>query len=163
MNLDNGQVSEIGTDAYHGTSLDNAMSILTEGFRSALGIIGVGVNFDLENPASAIAKALEKVQGNRSQAAIIQAEVHLGKSIDLSFDTNPSVREEFRDWQRLNHLQLRKLSFSSQKEVFIREYYPHINTVTYYDASTQTPMLCVRQTERITILSTRILDGKVIQ
>ena len=160
---DKNNIGEIRNDAYHGTSLENAMSILKEGFRPGPGIIGIGAYFDLENVDSAIAKALERVNDDRSQATIIQAEVALGRSIDLSFDTNPIIREEFRRWQRLNRPQLRELSFSAQREAFIQECCPDINTATYYDADTQTTVICVRQTERIVILSARTLDGKVIR
>jgi hypothetical protein len=37
---------------WHGTSLNNVESIRRDGFRKALGLLGIGAFFDLENPDS---------------------------------------------------------------------------------------------------------------
>ena len=85
-----GEPGEIRTDAYHGTNLTSALSILESGFIPHLGIAGVGVYFDLGDDSSANERALEKADGDISQAVIIRAEVHLGKTIEFNFSSQKS-------------------------------------------------------------------------
>ncbi|MFQ6039348.1 MAG: hypothetical protein ACE5PV_00725 [Candidatus Poribacteria bacterium] len=66
LRLSEGEPDEIRTDAYHGTDLTSALSILSTGFIPRLGIAGVGVYFDLKDDSSARQRALEKADGDLS-------------------------------------------------------------------------------------------------
>ncbi len=158
-----GAPGEIRRDAFHGTMLQNALGILKSGFRPAIGIAGMGCYFDLGNDASARERALFRADGNVSQATIIQAELHLGKTIDMNFRTNPAIKEDFKSWQERKKNQLTQKTFEEQKELFLCEQYPLVNSVFYLSLLTSNLYVAVRDTKRIKILSVQTSDGKVIK
>jgi len=111
------------------------LSILSRGFIPYLGIAGVGVYFDLEDDSSAKQRALEKANGDPAQVVIICAEVHLGKIIEINFRYNPVIASEFVRFQRELKKQLGvdiPFNFNQQKELFIQERYPDVNSVSYF-------------------------------
>ena len=154
---------EVRRDAFHGTTLQNALGILQDGFRPAIGIAGMGCYFDLGNDASARERALFRANGNSSKATIIQAELHLGKTLDINFKTNPAIRGNFKLWQKRRKIQLAKKNFEEQKELFLSELYPLVNSVLYPSLRTSNLYVAVRDPKRIKILSVQTLDGKVIK
>ena len=158
-----GVPGEIRRDAFHGTTLQNTLGVLQIGFRPALGIAGLGCYFDLGNDDSARERAIFRVGGNLSQATIIQAELHLGKTIDINFRTNPAIKEDFKSWQERKKIQLTQKTFEKQKELFLREQYPKVNSVFYLSLRTSNLYVAVRDPKRIKILSAQTLDGKVIK
>ena len=168
-----GAPGEIRKDAFHGTTLQNALKIRQKatddfvlpqsGFRPAIGIAGMGCYFDLGNDTSARERALFHADGNLSQATIIQAELHLGKTIDINFRTNSAIKEEFKSWQERKKIQLTQKTFEEQKELFLCEQYPLVNSVFYLSLRTSDLYIAVRDPKRIKILSTQTLDGKVIK
>jgi hypothetical protein len=82
-------MGEVRDDAFHGTTLSNALNILKVGFIPHLGIAGVGAYFDLATDASAVEFALRRSGGDREQAVIIRAELHLGQGPGHCIRTEP--------------------------------------------------------------------------
>ena len=163
LRLSEGEPGEVRTDAYHGTNLTSALSILSTGFIPHLEIAGVGVYFDLENDSSARQRAWEKADDDPSQAVIIRAEVHLGRIIEINFRYNPVIASEFVRFQ----MELKKqlgvdipLNFNQQKDLFIQERYPDVNSVSYFDIVEQQLTVAVRHPERIKILSAMTLTRR---
>ncbi len=161
-----GETGEIRTDAYHGTDLASAESILRSGFIPQLGIAGVGAYFDLGDDSSARERALEKAGGSFTQAVVIQAEVHLGKTIELNFELNPQIKAEFQQFQK--EIEQRfggeiPMNFSQQKELFIQERYPEIHSASYFRNRQNQLTVAVRDSKRIKILSVVTLTGRVLQ
>jgi len=158
-----GEPGEIRTDAYHGTNLTSALSILESGFIPHLGIAGVGVYFDLGDDSSANERALEKADGILSRATVIQAELHLGNTVEINFQRNPTLANEFREFQEALRIRLGRplsLNFNEQKEMFLCERYPNINSVYYFNVKWQCLTVAVRDTNRIKILAANTLTGR---
>ncbi|MBI1923920.1 hypothetical protein HYR99_06680 [Candidatus Poribacteria bacterium] len=158
-----GITGEIRTDAYHGTDLASAVSILQSGFIPQLGIAGVGAYFDLGNDASSQRRALEKGEGELSKAVIIQAEVHLSKVIEVNFRHNPAIAAKFISFQSALKKKLSDvlpLNFNEQKELFIQERYPDVNAVSYFNIAEQILTVSVRDPKRIKVLSAVTLTGR---
>ena len=158
-----GETGEIRYDAFHGTTLANALNILKMGFTPHLGIAGVGSYFDLVDDASAKEFALMRSGGDREQAVVIRAELHLGVVLDISFERNPEVKLQFQQFQMELKRRLGEsyeLTFNETKEQFLRERYPEVNSVFYFNARTGIEYVAVRDPKCIRLLSAEILTGR---
>lgn len=119
-----GDSGHIRDDAFHGTTRERALKIMTEGFRPHLGIAGFGCYFDLGSDSSARAFALERAGGDRDGAVIIRAELHLGVVLDLSFRRNPEIKRQFQRFQSELREELgfpHGRTFNDEKERFLQQ------------------------------------------
>lgn len=160
-----GAPGNIRDDAFHGTTLQNALKIREQGFLPRLGIAGVGCYFDLGSDLSARAFALKRANGDPEQAVVIRAELHLGKTLDIAFRHNPKIKRQFQQWQEVFKRQSETsyvLTFNEEKELFLREHYPHINAVLYFNERTDVWYVAMRDPERIRIVSMTTLTEKEI-
>jgi len=158
-----GEAGDIRDDAFHGTTLENALKIKEQGFLPRLGIAGVGCYLDLGDDSSAKTFALKRAGGDPDNAVVIRAEVHLGTTLNISFRRNPEVKRQFQQFQ----LELKgqigmpyELTFNEEKERFLREHYPNVNAVLYFDERTGVWYVAVRDPQRIRILSAVTLNGR---
>jgi len=150
------------TDAYHGTNLDNYLSIMQTGFRRSLGICGNAVYFDLGNRDSAVEKALEKAEQDAERAVVMQAELTLGKTVEISFQHNPMLAQEFQAFQAelmRQHGRPLPFTFNEQKEMFLTAYYPDTDTVLY-TVSEDYVIAGIREPSRIRIVAAETLAGR---
>jgi len=160
-----GESGDIRNDAFHGTTLQNGLKIREQGFLSRLGIAGGGCYFDLGSDLSARAFALERAGGNRELAVVIRAELHLGKTLDISFRRNPELKHRFQEFQAALKQRLGApytLPFNDEKEKFLQEYYPDLNAVMYFNERTGIWYVAIRDPRRIHIVSMMTLSGKEI-
>ncbi|MGH7456463.1 MAG: hypothetical protein ACRENG_34260 [bacterium] len=160
-----GESSNIRDDAFHGTTLQNALMIREQGFLPRLGIAGVGCYFDLGSDLSARTFALERTNGDPEQAVVIRAELHLGTTLDISFRRNPDVKRHFQEFQAALKWQAETqhtLTFNEEKERFLLEYYPHITAVFYFNERTGIWYVAMRDPKRIRVISITTLAGKII-
>jgi len=143
--------------AFHGTTLESALNILSAGFHKFLGVCGIAAYFDIENVRSAVKRALKKAE-SEELARILEVELHLGKCVDLQV---PEVKAEFQRWQanyrnRIGEADFRKTSYSYQKEFFLIECFPDVDSATLIDQDGN-KIVGMRNTRRIRILQTRVL------
>ena len=83
---------------------------------------------------------------------------------DLTYvGAHGEIRKEFKSWQERKKIQLTRKTFEEQKELFLCEQYPLVNSVFYLSLRTSDLYVAVRDPNRIKILSTQTLDGKVIK
>ncbi len=152
---------EIRRDAFHGTTLQNALGIIREGFRKNRGILGTGAYFDLENDESCRLRL--SLFPPEEQKVIIQAEIDLGRVLDFDDD---EIDTKFRQFQRELNRRLgktiaRELGRGGQYDAFIREYGFNPDTLRKNISGFNT--IAVRDVERIRILTIRDLQGREIQ
>jgi hypothetical protein len=160
-----GESGDVRNDAFHGTTLQNALKIKEQGFLPRLGIAGLGCYFDLGSDVSARAFALERADGDLEQAVVIRAELHLGKTLDISFKRNPEIKGRFQEFQAALQHQLGvpyELTFNDEKEKFLQEYYPDVTAVLYFNERTGIWYVAIRDPKRIRIFSMTTLAGKEI-
>lgn len=160
-----GQPGSIRDDAFHGTTLENALKIKAQGFLPRLGIAGVGCYFDLGDDSSARAFALERADGDPEQAVVIQAELHLGATLDLSFRRNPEVKRQFQGFQAKLKQQIGLpygLTFNEEKEQFLQEHYPHVTATVYFNERTGLWYVAMRDPQRIRVVSITTLSGREV-
>ena len=160
-----GESGDVRSDAFHGTTLQNALKIREQGFLPRLGIAGVGCYFDLGSDSSARAFALERADGDLEQAVVIRAELHLGKTLDISFRRNPEIKGRFQEFQAALKHQLsvpHELTFNDEKEKFLQEYYLNVAAVLYFNERSGIWYVAVRDPKRIRIVSITTLAGKEI-
>lgn len=152
---------EIRQDAFHGTTLSNALSIVKEGFRKSRGILGTGAYFDLGNDQSSrfrLARLLTE-----ETKVIIQAEIDLGTVLDLG---DKEIDEKFRQFQKILNQRLgtetpRQLGRGWQYDEFLSEY--GLNPDTLRKRISGSDTIAVRSVERICILSIKDLEGREIK
>jgi hypothetical protein len=160
-----GESSDIRDDAFHGTTLQNALKIREHGFLPRLGIAGIGCYFDLGSDLSARTFALERANGDPEQAVVIRAELHLGATLDISFRHNPEVKRQFQEFQTRLKWQAEApyiLTFNEEKEKFLLEHYPNITAVLYFNKRTGVWYVAMRDPKRIRIISMATLTEKEI-
>lgn len=160
-----GESGKKRTDAFHGTTLQNALKIREHGFLPRLGIAGVGCYFDLGNDSSAKAFAFERADDDQDQAVVIRAELHLGITLDISFRWNPEIKRQFQKFQVVLKHQLGMsygLAFNDEKERFLQERYPHVTAVLYFNERSGVWYVAIRDPKRIRIISMTTLTGKEI-
>jgi hypothetical protein len=162
MSTESQQPGQRRTDAYHGTNLDNYWGIVQTGFRPSLGICGNAAYFDLGNRDSAVAKALEKAGQDVEQAVVIQAEWVPGKTVEINFQHNLLLAQEFQVFQAelvKQHGRPLPFTFNEQKEMFLEAYYPDTDTVLY-TVSEGNAIAGVRDPSHIRIVSAETLAGR---
>ena len=153
--------NKIRQDAFHGTTLPNAFSIVKERFRKSRGILGTGAYFDLGNDQSA---RLRLARSSTTEIkVIIQAEIDLGAVLDLD---DKEISERFRQFQRILNQRLgtattRQFGRGGQYDEFLREY--GLNPDTLRKRISDFDTIAVRSVERIHILSIKDLEGKEIK
>jgi hypothetical protein len=160
-----GETGDIRNDAFHGTTLQNALKIREQGFLPRLGIAGVGCYFDLGSDSSARAFALERANGDPEQAVVIRAELHMGKTLDISFRRNPEVKRQFQQFQAALKQQSGTpymLTFNEEKERFLQKHYPYVNAVLYFNERTGVWYVAMRDSKRIRIISMTTLTERKI-
>ncbi len=143
--------------AFHGTTLESALSILRVGFHKFLGVCGIAAYFDIENVRSAVEKALEKVEGYEL-TRILEVELHLGKCVDLQ---EPEVKAEFQQWQveyreRIGDADFQQTQYSAQKEEFLADCFPDADSAKLIDRFGN-KIVGMRNMQRIRILRARTI------
>ena len=149
--------------AFHGTTLEGALSILRVGFHKFLGVCGIAAYFDIENVRSAVERALEKVE-SYELTRILEVELHLGKCIDLQA---PEVKAEFQRWQaeyriRIEETDFRQTSYSAQKEEFLADCFPDADSAKLINRFGN-KIVGMRNTRRIRILQTRMITREDVE
>ncbi len=149
--------------AFHGTTLEYALSILRVGFHKFLGVCGIAAYFDIENVRSAVKRALKKA-GSEDSARILEVELHLGKCVDLQAS---EVKVEFQRWQakyrsRIGEADFRQTSYSRQKEIFLIECFPDVDSAMLIDQDGN-KIVGMRNTRRIRILQTRTITQEEVE
>lgn len=160
-----GASGDIRDDAFHGTTLQNALKIREQGFLPRLGIAGAGCYFDLGSDLSARAFALERADGNPEQAVVIRAELHLGTALDISFKRNSAIKREFQQFQATLKRQAiapYAVTFNEEKELFLQKYFPHVTAVLYFNDRTGVWYVAIRDPKRIRIVSITTLTERAI-
>jgi hypothetical protein len=156
------QLHQMRTDAYHGTDLDSYLSIVQTGFRPSVCICGNAVYFDLGSRDSAVEKALEKAAQNAERAVIMQAELMLGKTIEINFRHASLIAQEFHTFQAGLVKQYGRplpFTFNAQKEMFLEAYYPDTDTVLY-TVSGGNVIAGIREPRHIRIIAAETLAGR---
>jgi len=155
-----GETGEIRSDCFHGTTVENALSILEEGFRLGSGLLGLGAYFDLESDETAWNMAEMKYSAQKH--AVIQCEIHLGNMLDLN---SQDIWQQFRVFQRgltgrrrdIAELFIRYLELQTPGLIFhsVRKDLGKRGTILK-------PTIAVRYTNRIRILCITVKDGEVL-